>query len=134
MVKEITGGEYESFETLGKQTIHMEFWNTEPSRLEYRCKWKVSLVIYTKRKKINQHFNNCEISGESGIETFLIAARMLREFEEYIVDKYPHHEHIMYVDGADSLRRRIYQHFLPRYGYSKIMVDGRPIMAKNLVS
>lgn len=129
MLKKIEGGYYQSTEKLGKQTIQMEFWNVEEP-VNPKCKWFVSLIIYTKRKKMEQHFHNCDITGECGAETFIVALRMLQEFEQDIVKEYPYLEHLMCIDGADALRRRIYQHFLPRYGYSKTLIDGRPMMVK----
>ena len=129
MLKKIEGGLYKSTENLGKQQIRMEFWNTEKP-INPKCKWMVSLIIFTKRKKIDQHFGNCEITGEHGAETFLVALKMLQEFEQNIVKEYPYLEHMICIDGADALRRRIYQHFLPRYGYSKVLIEGRPMMVK----
>lgn len=129
MLKKIEGGFYQSIEELGKQKIRMEFTNVEES-VKQKCKWWVAFIVYTKRKKIEQHFGNCEITGEHGAETFVIALKMLQEFEQYILGEYPYLEHMICVDGADAMRRRIYQHFLPRYGYEKIVFEGRPIMVK----
>lgn len=129
MLQKIEGGYYQSTEKLGKQEVKMEFWNVEKP-VNPKCKWMVSLIVYTKRKKIEQHFHNCEITGEHGAETFLIALKMLQEFEEYIQDEFGYLEHMICIDGMDALRRRIYQHFLPRYGYSKVLIEGRPMMVK----
>ena len=129
MLTKVEGGLYRSIESLGKQEVRMEFSNMGS---EYDCHWYLSLIVFTKRKKIDQHFDNCEITGKSGAETFVIALKMLQEFEHDIVEEFPNCTHSIYITGADALRRKIYFHFLPRYGYKLVISYRKPFMVKRL--
>lgn len=96
--------------------------------------WWTSFVIYTKRKKVPQHFGNSEITGESGLEPILFAKDALLEFEELLKEEYNFKKdsHVICVAGSDRLRNKIYRHFLPRYGYKRGKVFNENIMLKKI--
>lgn len=118
------------------QQVQVGFAGFEvPHKRPRRIHWFMSLVVFNKRNKINEHFDRCEITGSSGAESFVIAREAMKIFEEKELTsgEFANCEHVLFIGGVDSLRRKIYGHFLKRYGFKAGRdPDGHWAMIKNI--
>jgi hypothetical protein len=107
-------------EKMGSQTVEMDFDGFRKSIYEGMI-WYVCLTVYNKRKQIDNLHDSLEVVGKRGAETFVIALKMLKEFEKYLQERtIGSDKNSIYIGWADSLRKKIYCHFLKRYGYRYI--------------
>ena len=91
--------------------------------LEPVLKWFVTLVIYSKRKKINQSFNNVQNTGNSGLSPLLFAKQALIDFEEFISKEIYDEKQLVCIGWADKRRRKVYEYALKPLGYNYEMLQ-----------
>ncbi|HUS51551.1 MAG TPA: hypothetical protein VMZ91_15400 [Candidatus Paceibacterota bacterium] len=85
-------------------------------------KWNVALIVYTKRKKIEQNFNNIESTGYCGLAPLLFAKQAIIDFEEFISKVYIGKKFIC-IRGSDKRRRKVYEYALKPLGYNYQMLQ-----------
>lgn len=104
---------------IGNQTAVIKFYLSDSYCKGNKHYWWVSFQIYSKRKHIEKNFEDCKITGKCGLEGILFAKDAILEFEKFISTQYEVNEnhHFIVVGWADKVRKKIYCHFLPRYGF-----------------
>lgn len=67
-------GRYFATKKIGRQTIEVGFSDLmSDNDCDKSHYWYVDLIVFTKRKRKNEHFAKCDITGECGVEAFAFA-------------------------------------------------------------
>lgn len=102
-----------------KQTLLIEF-SGYPSADGTYINWNVFIVVYTKRKEIDNHFQKS--TGNIGLKGLFMAKEILHQFEDYLRDHYWRENHNILVGWDDNRRRNIYERGLRNLGYKFGMI------------
>lgn len=105
---------------ISNQTIDLSFTCWDRPQINEITKWNVSVVVYNKRKHINRNFSEVRNTGSNGLEFLFFAKQAIKEFEAYIVERYPLDEgykNIIVIGWADIRRRNVYARGLRSLGY-----------------
>lgn len=118
------------------QTLRIDFQELQGDGI---YEYNVCLIIYTKRKQLQDDRLYCKSTGKYGIKTLLVARDIILEFEKYIKDKIApnkfHKDNKYYVIvGWDNNRRRnVYERGLKKYGYQYTYDDGYKHLKKRII-
>ena len=128
-------GEFFSAERrIGKQTARIGFC-LDRKEMDKTCYWFVEFQIYTKRKHIERNYAECRMTGECGVEGLLFAKDAILEFSKWILTQRWAEtgcRQVIVVWWADNIRKKIYCHFLPRYGFKLGRYDNHLALLKEI--
>ena len=126
--------------------VKVKFPNGQTLRIEFQelwgdniCEYNVSLVIYNKRKQLQDDRLYCKGTGKYGIKTLLIARDIILEFENYIKNEIApsefHKDNKFYIiiSWLDNRRRNVYERGLKNYGYQYTYNYGCKHLKKRII-
>lgn len=122
--------QYTAKKRFGRQTAYITFHEDYSAKKVY---WYVEFQVYTKRKHIEKNFERNTITGENGVQPLLFAKDSILAFYDFLKKEFPDQENIIVVQWADNLRKKIYTHFLPRYGFQKDKFFGKEALLLRVV-
>ena len=97
-----------------KQTLLIELSGYPSADASY-INWNVCLVVYTKRKEIDSHFQKS--TGNIGLKGLFAAKEILHKFESYLKNNYWRENHNIFIGWDDNRRRNVYERGLRNLGY-----------------
>ena len=118
------------------QTLRMDFQELQGNGI---YEYNVCLIIYTKRKQLQDDRLYCKSTGKYGIKTLLITRDIILEFENYIKNEIApseFHKDIKFyivIGWLDNRRRNVYERGLKKYGYAISYDDGYKHLKKRIV-
>lgn len=118
------------------QTLRMDFQELQDNGI---YEYNVCLIIYTKRKQLQDDRLYCKSTGKYGIKTLLIARDIILEFENYIKNEIApskfHKDNKFYIiiSWLDNRRRNVYERGLKNYGYQYTYDYGCKHLKKRII-
>ena len=94
-------------------------------------KYYIGAVVSTKRKKIEQHFVNNEVTGKSGIKTLIEIRKSILDLELFLKEKNKQNFEII-INWTDNRRRDVYIYGLNDYGYNLDVRNGKKCLLKKI--
>lgn len=117
-------------ERIGKQTLQMEFLETE--RTYDTIYFWVRLGVFNKRKHRDSNEDGLRITGENPLATFSIAKQAFKKLEEAVLEQFNHRMRVtICVSWVDNRRKRVYKKVLSKEGYQLSRYDGEEVLMKS---
>ena len=94
-------------------------------------KYYIGAVVSTKRKRIEQHFINNEVTGKNGIKTLIEIRKSILDLELFLKEKNKQNFEII-INWTDKRRRDVYIYGLKDYGYNLDVRNGKKCLLKKI--
>lgn len=111
----------------GDQIVRMGFeaYNFTLDTIHYN----INLVVYTKRKKMYEHFDHKDITGLRPHATIVAMRQAFEALLDHCLRDYLEYYNILIgCYWLDTRRRNMYYRFLSRYGFRYGRVDGQRLI------
>lgn len=104
--------------SIGRQILEIELQWIDDFSIENIPVFNIYLSLHTKKRHIEKNMQKIATTGESNpFETYRIALKSFKRLVKYALYGYDNCDVILYCTWLDNTRKRIYNHFLSKFGF-----------------